>query len=235
MAKKISLDKNLNAYQFYGQFGKKAFDDPSAFEVGEQILSLSKEEVGRLDQLKQTVLQKNKPSIMFVLGSTWENKKLSEATIVEFFKKIANKVDIHAVFVYGSMIERDVVASISQNISQDSTVVGELTLPLWQALMMQMEGVVSVDTSGLHLAALAGVPTLAFFGPSSSQIYNPLGVKHQSIQGKCPYGIHFQRRCPKLRVCSSGACLKSLPVKDLEEKFLSFFQNLNHSLKESKI
>ncbi len=35
-----------------------------------------------------------------------------------------------------------------------------------------------------------------------------LGPQHRFIQKECPYGVIFEGRCPKLRSCKTGACLK---------------------------
>jgi heptosyltransferase-1 len=51
------------------------------------------------------------------------------------------------------------------------------------------------------------------------KVYIPQGEIHEGTQGFCPYNIRFQKRCPKLRTCKSGACIKKI---DAERLFLSF-------------
>ena len=98
---------------------------------------------------------------------------------------------------------------------EKSTLLPKMTLPVWQRLMCEMDLICTVDSSALHLAATTNTPTYSFFGPSSSSIYKPVGDSHNSIQGPCPYGKTFAKRCPALRSCKTGACLKGLKIKEL--------------------
>lgn len=148
--------------------------------------------------------------VMVCPGSHWENKKLSLPTWIEFLKKIMNSEACHFYFVWGSEREKQEAAALHSQFSHSSTLLPKMSLPVWQRLMSEMDLIYTVDSSALHLAATTKTPTYSFFGPSSSMIYKPPGKHHHAFQASCPYGKTFTKRCPALRSCKTGACLKDL-------------------------
>ena len=107
-----------------------------------------------------------------------------------------------------------------------SDLLAKMRLPLWQQFMARMDGVLSVDSSALHLAATVNVPSFSVFGPSRASLYQPVGKNHHSFQALCPYGKSFDKRCPILRSCSTGACLKELSYEELIKTFFSWYEHL---------
>lgn len=168
-------------------------------------LTISKEEETWIDD--QLVPGKK---IMVCPGAHWENKKLSLPTWIQFLKNLTEKEPIHFYFVWGSEKERQEGLSLQSQFPKCSTLLPKMTLPVWQRFMTHMDRICTVDSSALHLAATTSVPTSSFFGPSSSSIYKPPGDHHQAFQGACPYGQTFTKRCPVLRTCKTGACVKNI-------------------------
>jgi heptosyltransferase-1 len=134
--------------------------------------------------------------------SNWEKKQLDPVALVQFLQRREGPF----LFV---MKDKPYLAESLCRAFPGSKWVGALKIPVWQYLIRQMQLVISVDSSALHLAALTDTPTLSFFGPSSASVYAPQGDRHQVIQGSCPYGEVFVKRCKKLRTCPTGACLKN--------------------------
>jgi heptosyltransferase-1 len=64
---------------------------------------------------------------------------------------------------------------------------------------------VGVDSAFYHLAKILGIKTLGIFGPSNHLFYG----SPDDIQGICPYGQTFIKRCPKLRTCPAP-CIKKI-------------------------
>ncbi|MBS3904225.1 MAG: glycosyltransferase family 9 protein [Simkania sp.] len=162
-----------------------------------------------LPQLKQTAGF----CFMVCFGSRWENKKLSTEVWKEFLFRVAKEDRLW--IVYGNEEEKKEAERLIEHLQGKATLLSPMSLPVWQNMMGRMDGVIAVDSVGLHLGGLAGVATLSFFGPSLATVYQPSGKQHSSIQGKCPYGFEFDRRCPRLRTCTSGACLKQMHAEDL--------------------
>lgn len=143
-------------------------------------------------------------------GSRWENKKLSLSTWIECLKQEKGSTFY---FVWGSEKEREEGAALQREFPAASILLPKMSLPVWQRLMSKMDLIYTVDSSALHLAATTNTPTYSFFGPSSAAIYRPPGKRHRSIQGLCPYKKTFTKRCPALRTCKTGACLKKINLE----------------------
>ncbi|MCB1072184.1 MAG: lipopolysaccharide heptosyltransferase I [Chlamydiia bacterium] len=161
-------------------------------------------------------LLKEGKKIMVCPGSHWENKKLSLPTWIELLKKEKAKESCHFYFVWGSEREKQDGAALHSQFPESSTLLPKMSLPIWQRFMSKMDRIYTVDSSALHLAATTKTPTFSFFGPSSAAIYQPPGKDHQSFQAPCPYGKTFVKRCPALRTCKTGACLKNLCVENIK-------------------
>lgn len=154
---------------------------------------------------------------MICLGSHWENKKLSLPTWIELLKKIEKETPTHFYFVWGSALEKEEARALHAQFPENSILLPRMRLPLWQRMMSHMDHILTIDSSALHLAATTATPTTSFFGPSSASVYNPPGAHHTAFQGTCPYGKTFTKRCPALRTCPTGACLKEASPEALFE------------------
>lgn len=152
--------------------------------------------------------------IMVCPGSKWANKQLSVKTWVDFLGRIEGAAFL---FVWGSEQEKSMCEEMREKLGGE--VSGKLTLPEWQQKMKEMDLVVAVDSSALHLAAAAQIPTFSVFGPTSLELFKPLGAHHTAYQGTCPYNRQFIKTCPVLRSCPTGACIKNIRADDLYRIF----------------
>ncbi|NRA91035.1 MAG: lipopolysaccharide heptosyltransferase I [Simkaniaceae bacterium] len=181
-----------------------------------QNLTISSEEKKWIESTLQ-----EKKRIMVCPGSNWENKKLSLPTWIELLKTAANGQETFFYFVWGSEKEEQEALSLHSQFRKTSMVLPKMSLPLWQNFMKEMDLIFTVDSSALHLAATTNVSTRSIFGPSSAAVYKPHLKNHVSFQGKCPYGKMFTKRCPSLRSCKTGACLKNLDESALKETLIN--------------
>lgn len=172
-----------------------------------------------------SVLVSERPRYMICTGSQWENKKLSLPTWIELLKQVSSEKKAHYYLVWGSEKERQEASALHAQFPRSSTLLPRLSIPLWQRLMSHMDAIFSVDSSALHLAATTSVPTYSFFGPSNASIYKPPGSNHHALQGPCPYGKTFPKRCSLLRSCKTGACLKALTPEQLSKSVLQNLAN----------
>ena len=63
---------------------------------------------------------------------------------------------------------------------------GTLSLPELVDLLGHSSGLVTVNTGVMHLAAAAGVPTVALNGPTSSRRWGPIGPRCVSVDSETP-------------------------------------------------
>jgi heptosyltransferase-1 len=117
-------------------------------------------------------------------------------------------------FLWGSASELKTAQEL-KNRFEHSLVVEKLSLPGLQNLMASVDFVVAMDSLPLHLAGTTETPAFGIFGASSAQKYMPQGNAHFAFQGSCPYGRVFERRCPILRTCPTGSCIRDLQGKEL--------------------
>lgn len=137
-------------------------------------------------------------------GSAWPNKRLAVDQLVT----LCTKMEGRFVWLWGSDEERGVAHQLLQHFGQRSRIAPKLSLPALQYLITQVDLVVTMDSLPLHLCALTDTPSYSLFGPSLAAKYAPLGEQHRAVQGECPYGRVFTKRCPKLRSCPTGLCMK---------------------------
>jgi heptosyltransferase I len=220
------------------------YNPPRGFNIREDYLFLLKRVLGHFssdmsgiqlriseDEKKKITRLLEQPQIqglkiMVCPGSNWTNKQLSQETLIKFLELIANKLSVHFLFIWGSDSEKERAHKLASSFPQKSLVVERLALPTLQNLMAQVQLVISMDSLPLHLAGTTPTPTYSVFGASSAQKYKPLGCSHGAFQGSCPYGKTFEKRCPILRTCSTGECIKGIDSQILFNHFTQWWTSL---------
>jgi heptosyltransferase-1 len=152
--------------------------------------------------------------IMVCPGSKWANKQLKAETLLAFLQKIEERYGAAFLLIWGDVGEKTQCQQIAQGLKM-AVLVDKLELSTWQNLMSEVDLVIAVDSSALHLCATTATPSFSIFGPTSPHVFKPLGQRHVAIQGKCPYGREFDKQCPVLRSCPTGACIKELTAEEL--------------------
>lgn len=223
---KIDIKPSQSVYQNYLQLVQSYFEDTALFYPKGVRLNISGTEEQRLKSVLFLEVLKTPLKFMVALGSNWENKRIAENTAESFLSAILQNYTASFVVVYANETEKRKAENLVNAFPSRCVAIGEMSLPFWQALMFEMDCVISMDSAALHLAATTATPTFSLFGPSSAQAYKPEGNRHYAIQGCCPYGKTFCKRCPILRTCKTGACIKSFNAKHLYEQFNLWYGNL---------
>lgn len=174
--------------------------------------------------LSDPILQKPL-RVMVCPGSKWSNKQLSTETLIAFLSKIQTRLKASFLLMWGDLGEQALCAAIEAHFPSHATVIDKLPLPTWQRLMDEMDLVIAVDSSALHLCGTTSVPSFSLFGPTNHQIFKPVGARHFAFQGSCPYGRTFQKQCPLLRSCETGACIRGVAADPLFDAFLRWWED----------
>jgi heptosyltransferase-1 len=211
-SKKYEVPEGINVRLRYLKVVQDHFGDKKPFTPTTVALKLEVEEEEKVQELTKGLTGL---VYMVCFGSKWRNKQLPEETLILYLKTIAKEKDPYFLFVYGGAHEERVARDLHSAFPERSAVLGGLTLPVWQALMRQVSLVIAMDSAALHLCGTTNTPSFSIFGPSKSCIYKPLGDHHRSFQGVCPYNRTFAHRCPVLRTCRTGACIRALNVEQL--------------------
>jgi len=162
-----------------------------------------------LDLMGKSVFVGNK-KVMVCPGSFWPNKQLKLDDLLQFLKNIQKETRAAFIFIWGNENEKKIVESLYNHFKDSSIIAEKMKLTQLQMMMSLCDLVVTMDSLPLHLAATTKVSTFSFFGPSTAKKYAPIGSQHTFFQGSCPYGKVFEKRCPILRTCKTGACLHGI-------------------------
>ncbi len=196
-SKKINPPAGKNIREDYLAVVKGYFKDEEPFESEPVEL--------RITEAQQALVESILSDAMLVCpGAAWPNKQLGCDQLLTYLKNLDKGPYL---FAWGSEEERESALQLAGHFS-DSSVLERYPLPVLQRIMAKSQLVIAMDSLPLHLCATTKTPTISFFGPSLAKKYAPIGDDHQTIQGECPYGVVFEKRCPKLRTCATGACLK---------------------------
>jgi heptosyltransferase-1 len=212
--KRLNVAPDLNVRLKYLRLVQGYFGDLEEFNAQGVRLNLSHQEREHLESIPR-----KRPQLMVCFGSKWANKRLEHSTLNALLQKIAAEYDFSFLFIFGDEEEKKVADELSVLFGERGSSMGNLSLPLWQALMWEVDGVIAVDSAALHLCGTTQTPSFSVFGPSLASSYKPIEERHVAIQGACPYGLTFVSRCPLLRSCATGACIRDLKG---EELFASF-------------
>jgi len=211
----------------YDFFGEKLPENIASEPIDFNTASIDSDKMRALFPKKQKVA-------LICPQSAWDNKRLKRRTMTSFLQRAQAATGCKLLFAWGSDIERCNAEKMHLDLGDSSEVLPKLTpLELYEAVK-QADLVISVDSFSLHLAATTTTPTFSIFGPSLGSYYAPIGKQHAFFQGQCPYNLSFEKRCPLLRTCKTGACIKRIDSEHLFKVFSTSigFQALQK--KESK-
>lgn len=173
--------------------------------------------------LKDPILLGGESCALICPGSAWVNKKLEIQTLKRFLEIWKEREDVRFLLAWGSEAERQEAAFLQQYFPNCSLLIERFSLPVLQNLMAQVDTVLAMDSLPLHLCATTATPSFSVFGASSAKKYKPSGEQHRAYQGKCPEGKTFEKRCPILRRCSHGACIRSMQANELFQDFWEWY------------
>ena len=201
------------------------FQDQSDVKPDGVRFRIRPEEKSIIQKLLDGPELKRKMRVMVCPGSKWVNKQLPMETLFSFISKIEQSMNSSFLLVSGSDEERNYCHSLHQRLSSCSSIVDRLDLPLWQNLMNEMDLVIAVDSSALHLCATTSTPSFSVFGPTSPEIFKPIGANHFAFQGACPTCQVFEKQCPFLRSCKAGDCIRQINPDELFHHFWNWWNS----------
>ncbi len=228
---RYDVPKNLNIrLQLIGQIQQFLQDKKPLPQGGFPgvRLRISEKEQAHLDQIIASMPTKKAEKIMVCPGSKWINKQLPPETLSAFLSKIDQSLDAGFFFMWGDENEKKLCETLQKQFAQNSLVVERLELPVWQNLMSEMSAVIAFDSGALHLCGTTSAPSFSLFGPTMPEVFKPIGSRHLAIRGECPYLKRFDKQCPLLRTCPTGACIRNLAAVEIFSQFWSWWQTTVH-------
>jgi 3-deoxy-D-manno-octulosonic-acid transferase/heptosyltransferase-1 len=136
----------------------------------------------------------------------WETKLWSNQKFRELAHRLAVRYGADVVFT-GSLHDRPTIEKITSVMEGAAiNLAGKTTLMTLAALYERCRFVVSTDTGPMHLAAAAGTPVVALFGPTAPWRTGPFGPEHQVIRVGLECSPCFKRKC------DTRACMEQITV-----------------------
>jgi heptosyltransferase-1 len=215
---RFEVSKQQNIRLFYLELIEKYFQSSLSRESEGVRFKIEDAERQKIDRILSTL--NSGVRIMVCPSSRWHNKQLKESTLIDFLQKIENHYHCQFLLIWGDEASKTQASALAKHL-KNAWVIEKLPLPTWQNLMSEVHLVIAVDSSALHLGATTSTPTFSIFGPTHPNIFKPIGEKHFALQGPCPYGRTFEKQCPALRSCPTGACIKELKAEWLFQVFQS--------------
>lgn len=198
---------------------QSTFQDCEPISFRNVVLQISEKDSAAIHKLLNTPILQHRSKIMVCPGSAWRNKQMDETALADFLKSIQKSSNCHFLLAWGTPEERLIGEGLQKQLPEHAQVIERLSLPALQNLMGHMDLVIAMDSLPLHLAGTTATQTFSIFGPSLAAKYKPEGPRHHTFQGTCPYGRSFEKRCPILRTCKTGACIRNLDADALLAAF----------------
>jgi heptosyltransferase-1 len=223
----FDVPKSQNIRLQYVGLVQQYFNDSSLIEAGGVRFNIPLDEQEKVRQILSNPKLKSPMRVMVCPGSKWVNKQLPLETLSQFLAKIQTDYQASFLLMWGAEEERAFCTELQARFPSTSQVIDKLSLPTWQNLMNEVQLVIAVDSSALHLCGTTPIPSFSLFGPTSPNIFKPIGHRHYSLQGPCPYGRTFEKACPILRTCPTGSCIRSLSADAIYESFSGWWKTLS--------
>lgn len=142
-------------------------------------------------------------------GAGWAAKRW----VPEHFRALATSLakENKIVVTWGGAAENEMARIISEGLPGVTMAPDTDLRELW-ALLSHAQLVVGCDTGPLHMAAAAGVPTVALFGPTDATRNGPYGAPCEVVQSVCG---QFPA-CWKKRHRDACTCMQNITVPMVE-------------------
>lgn len=143
--------------------------------------------------------------VYFAPGSVWNTKRWTEDGYIKLGQAL-NRLG-YRVHLIGAPAEKELCERISKSIPDSQSFAGQPSLFQLVQILNRGHALVTNDNGAMHLGSVAGIPTVAIFGPTvldqGYQPWNPVArvVEDKSLSCR-PCGRHGHQECPiKTHVC----------------------------------
>lgn len=210
-----------NVREDYLFLAQSFFNDSDPYIIEGIHLKMDAKGQASLTELLENPLLRATPKVMVCPGSAWRNKQVEKGALIEFLTLLYSHLGCAFLFLWGTPEEKQLAEELKTKFANCSMVLDRFPLPVLQNAMAKMDLVVAMDSLPLHLAGTTAVKTFSVFGASSADKYKPAGPQHIAFQGRCPYKRTYEKRCPILRTCPTGPCIRSITGHTLFEAYIA--------------
>ncbi len=156
------------------------------------------------------------PRVALIPFSRWPSKNWPTTSFVDVGRSLREQTGA-SLFILGSRAEAADCermaaqfhvggGSSSGAIGRVINLAGRTSLPQLGGVLQAMDLVISNDSGSMHMAAAAGVPVLAVFGPTDAVRTGPYGPAHRVLHGDLKCRPCFIKKCR----FNDEACLRAV-------------------------
>ncbi|MBI5190014.1 MAG: glycosyltransferase family 9 protein [Nitrospirae bacterium] len=167
-------------------------------------IRLSGEDRAEADALLEEFgIRPGEPFAAFAPSARWDTKRWPAANFVEVADRIHKGRGLKPVFV-GTADEARLMDGVPDAPAcRGGMAFGRTTLKVLGALLSRASVLVTNDSGPMHMAAAAGTPVVAVFGPTDPGKTGPYGDRHRVLTADIECRPCFRRSCDNVK-CLSG-------------------------------
>lgn len=156
-------------------------------------------------------IDQERPIVAVAPAARWPSKRFPTEFFARVIDRVAEKCPQAQFWILGSRDEREVGAAVVDQCHAcvPEMLMGEPNLVTLVEMLRRSDVLLTNDTGPMHLAAAAGTPVVALFGPTSPELTGPYGKGHVVMHGKCDTGPCFRRMCLRKTAMKCGAAAVS--------------------------
>ena len=154
--------------------------------------------------------------LVFCHGTTWPTKHYPEA----FWRSLVEQAcgEGHTVYLpWGNEPERERARRLAKGL-EGAQVLPQMGLDELTDKLLEWDAFIAVDTGLAHLAAAAGLPGVALYGPTDPRLTGVLGARAHSLAADFPCAPCVQEKCTYRGELGKGVeppCFSTLKPKQV--------------------
>jgi len=188
---KIPEDMNKHAVDRYLDLPRYLGAEPGPIEF---ILPVNPDAENRSRALMDSYSLARKKFVAVNPVAYWETKLWDNEKFAALADLIKDRMNLDVVFT-GSRKE-DAADIVSRMRGEGINLGGETTLTELACIYKEALAVISTDSGPMHLAAAAGTPVIALFGPTDPARTGPYGTGHIIIRADLSCSPCLLKKCP---------------------------------------
>ena len=152
-------------------------------------------------------------TIFLAPGSVWATKRWTEEGFVEVAIEMQKRG--YQVTWVGAPDEKEICDRLQIQVEGSDNLAGKTSLYELYEAFKKGSALVANDSGAMHMASVAGLPTVAVFGPTILDFgYRPWNEKAEVVQKSLdcrPCGTHGAKRCP----IGTHECMTSVSAREV--------------------
>lgn len=162
--------------------------------------------------LRNEGVQSDRPIIAVQPFSLWKYKEWGVDKYNKLINWLISEYNV-SIIITGSLDERERAGEIIKKCRQNTyNLAGETSIGTLAAVFKACRLFIGVDSTGVHIAAAVGLPTVCIFGPSSYIDWAPRGQQHRTVYKDLPCVPCQNKGCHGSEI---SRCLEELTFEEV--------------------